>query len=135
MEVEDKYLYEHYYLREERAEMKDVVVKTALLDEYPYVNKHLVVVCNTTANLYDFIKPIRAKSLGPMRFIGHSRAIYCLKEGLTLPLSSSSNSAPLSSRDTSRDLAAYFHLRLCTDCAGICGGRVFSSSGGDLQSE
>eukprot|EP01036_Dinobryon_divergens_P030223 gene30223-39430_t len=42
---------------QERVEMQDVIVKTALLDEYPYVNHHTLVVgvASSSSNLYDLI--------------------------------------------------------------------------------
>lgn len=56
-------------------QVKDLLIKTSLLDEYPYVNKHTIVVGKQNSNLYDLIKALRAKNLGNMRYIGEQQAI------------------------------------------------------------
>jgi hypothetical protein len=54
--------------------MQDVIVNTALLDEYPYVNNHTLVigVSSSSSNLYDLIKSLRSKFMGTMRYIGEN---------------------------------------------------------------
>ena len=55
-------------------EMQDVIVNTSLLDEYPYVNNHTLVigVSSSSANLYDLIKSLRSKFMGAMKYIGEN---------------------------------------------------------------
>lgn len=69
MEQEEKHFQESYYLREERATMEEAFIKTDLLDEYPYINNHTVVIGKKNSNLYDLIKALRTKYLGQMRYI------------------------------------------------------------------
>jgi diadenosine tetraphosphate (Ap4A) HIT family hydrolase len=65
-------------MMQERVEIQDVLVKTALLDEYPYVNHHTLVigVASSSSNLYDLIKSLRSKFMGPMRYIGNHIHAY-----------------------------------------------------------
>jgi hypothetical protein len=67
--LEDKHFNENYYLRPMLLELSECTVKTGVLEELPYIHNHLIVIGKNLKNLYDLIKPLRAKYLGALRYI------------------------------------------------------------------
>jgi hypothetical protein len=67
--LEDEHLHQYYYLRSSPADISTVSIKTNVLDEVPYINNHLIIIGKGIKNLYDLIRPLRAKHLGPLRYI------------------------------------------------------------------
>jgi hypothetical protein len=67
--LEDEHLNKFYYIRSEPAEINSVTIKTNVLDEVPFINNHLIIIGKGLKNLYDLIRPLRARHLGPLRFI------------------------------------------------------------------
>ena len=55
---------ETYHLRAAPAELSDCTVKTSVLEEVPHINNHLIIMGKGVSNLYDLIRPLRAKYLG-----------------------------------------------------------------------
>ncbi|CAE7501356.1 slo, partial [Symbiodinium microadriaticum] len=47
----------------------EAIVKTSVLEEYPYMSGHMIVIAKGLSNLFDFIRPLRAKYLGKLRHI------------------------------------------------------------------
>ncbi len=59
-----------YYVRATGPiDIHEVTVQTGVVEEYPHINNHLIVIGKGVRNLYDLIRPLRAKYLGPLRYI------------------------------------------------------------------
>ena len=67
--LEDEQLRNNYFVRDTPADIHDAHVAGSLLEEYPYMNNHMVVIAKGLSNLYDFIRPLRAKHLGKLTHI------------------------------------------------------------------
>eukprot|EP01038_Epipyxis_sp_PR26KG_P006416 gene6416-8833_t len=68
-QLEDQHLTNTYFVREHPADLDDVIIKTSVVNEIPFINNHCIIIGKDLANLYDLIKPLRAKYLGSCRFI------------------------------------------------------------------
>jgi hypothetical protein len=68
-QLEDAHMKKEYYLRAAPAEMASCVVKTNVIDEVPFINNHVIIIGKGMSNLFDLIRPLRAKFLGMLRFI------------------------------------------------------------------
>ena len=64
--LEDEQLRNNFFVRDSPADLMDAHVATSLLEEYPYMNNHMIVIAKGLSNLYDFIRPLRAKHLGKL---------------------------------------------------------------------
>mmetsp|Transcript_23872 Transcript_23872/g.35024 ORF Transcript_23872/g.35024 Transcript_23872/m.35024 type:complete len:1148 (-) Transcript_23872:179-3622(-) len=67
--IEDENLRRNYFVRDVPNDLAESIVKTSVLEEYPYMNGHMIVIAKGLSNLYDFIRPLRAKYLGRLRHI------------------------------------------------------------------
>lgn len=67
--IEDVFMKDNYYLRERAARLAEVTVHTAVLEEIPHINDHIIITGKGISNLYDLIKPLKAKELGPLKYI------------------------------------------------------------------
>ena len=67
--LEDEQLRSNYFVRDIPADLQDAHVASSLLDEYPYMNNHMIVIAKGLSNLYDFIRPLRSKHLGKLTHI------------------------------------------------------------------
>jgi hypothetical protein len=67
--IEEEYEKVNYYLRENPISLRQATVKTSVLDEYPWMENHLVIMGKGISNLYDLIRPLRARYMGTMRHI------------------------------------------------------------------
>ncbi len=67
--LEDDHFNQSYYVRATPVDLHQITVKTSVTEEVPYINNHLIVIGKGLRNLYDLIKPLRAKYLGPLRHI------------------------------------------------------------------
>lgn len=67
--MEDDYIRTNYFIREYPADLKDVTIHSSLPEEYPYIKDHMIIIAKGLSNLYDFIRPLRAKYLGKLRHI------------------------------------------------------------------
>lgn len=67
--VEDEHFNENYYIRNKAADLREITIKTNVFDEIPNISNHLIIIGKGLRNLYDLIRPLRAKYLGPLRFI------------------------------------------------------------------
>jgi len=68
-ELEDSHIMQNYYIRAFPPELRDVTVNVSVLDEYPHVDNHLIITGKGLSSVYDLIRPLRAKYLGPMQYI------------------------------------------------------------------
>lgn len=66
--LEDDHFSKNYYACRIPAELNTVTVKNAVFEEVPFINQHLIILGKGLRNLYDFIRPLRAKYL-PMHYI------------------------------------------------------------------
>lgn len=67
--LEAEHFKENYYVAETPLDLNECIVKTSVMNEYPFINQHLIIVGKGLRNLYDLIRPLRAKYLGPLRYI------------------------------------------------------------------
>ena len=67
--LEDEHFQSNYYVREIPLELYECTVKTSVIEEVPYINNHIIIIGRGLGNLFDLIKPLRAKYLGPLRYI------------------------------------------------------------------
>jgi hypothetical protein len=67
--LEDKHFSANYYVRPNLPDLYKCTVKTGVLEELPLIRNHLIVIGKSLKNLFDLIKPLRAKYLGPLRYI------------------------------------------------------------------
>jgi hypothetical protein len=58
----------NFFIRE-LLDIKDCTIKTSLSEEYPFIRDHMIVIAKGISNLYDFIRPLRAKYLGKLKHI------------------------------------------------------------------
>lgn len=56
-----------YYLREQPAVLKDCTVKGSVLDVVPGIKNHIIIIGKGMTNLFDLIRPLRAKYVGVLR--------------------------------------------------------------------
>jgi hypothetical protein len=66
---EDAHFAESYYLRSKPADIQEVTIKTSVIEEFPFINNHLLIIGKGLSNLYDLIRPLRARYQGPLRYI------------------------------------------------------------------
>jgi hypothetical protein len=67
--LEDEHLQKNYYLRARAVDLSDVTIKTGVIEEVPFINNHIIVIGKELSNLYDLIRPLRAKYLGSLKYI------------------------------------------------------------------
>jgi hypothetical protein len=66
--LEDQLLREHYFIRDNVSfELHDAYIRTSVMEEMPYVENHIIIIGKALSNLYDLIRPLRAKSLGILK--------------------------------------------------------------------
>lgn len=67
--MEDDFIRNNYFIREYPADIAEVTIQTSLPEEYPHIKDHMIIIAKGLSNLYDFIRPLRAKYLGKLRHI------------------------------------------------------------------
>jgi len=67
--LENEHFVRNNYLRPYPVEISEVIIKTEVITEIPHINNHLIVLGKGLRNLYDLIKPLRAKYIGALRHI------------------------------------------------------------------
>ena len=67
--LEDAHLRENFYIREKRVPISQVTITTSVSDEIPHLSNHIIILGKGLSNMYDLIRPLRAKSLGLLRYI------------------------------------------------------------------
>ncbi len=67
--LEDEHFVSNYYVQNPPLDLVDCTVKTGVIEEVPYINNHTIIIGKGLRNLYDLIRPLRAKYLGPLRYI------------------------------------------------------------------
>lgn len=67
--LEEVHLLENYFTRENRISLADAIIHTSVFEEIPFLANHIIIIGKALSNLYDLIRPLRAKNLGPLRHI------------------------------------------------------------------
>lgn len=67
--LEEEHFHRNYYVRHDPIKLSEITVKTSVIDELPFINQHLIIIGKGLKNLYDLIRPLRAKYLGPLKYI------------------------------------------------------------------
>jgi hypothetical protein len=67
--LEEEHFYRNYYVLAHPVSISEATVKTSVIDELPFINQHLIIIGKGLNNLYDLIRPLRAKYLGPLKYI------------------------------------------------------------------
>jgi hypothetical protein len=67
--LEDEHFSSTYYVRSYPIEISEVTVKTNVFEEVPSILHHIIIIGKNLKNLFDLVKPLRAKHLGPMKYI------------------------------------------------------------------
>lgn len=67
--IEDENLRRNFFVRDVPIELSKAMVDTHVLSEYPNINGHMIVIAKSVNNLYDYLKPLRAKYLGKLQHI------------------------------------------------------------------
>jgi hypothetical protein len=67
--LEEEYMQNNYYMRSKVATIADATIETSVLKEIPHISDHVIITGKGISNLYDLIRPLRARDLGPMMYI------------------------------------------------------------------
>jgi hypothetical protein len=67
--LEEEHFHRNYYVQARPIPISEATVKTSVIDELPFINQHLIIIGKGLNNLYDLIRPLRAKYLGPLKYI------------------------------------------------------------------
>jgi hypothetical protein len=65
--MKDKHFRESYYLRERPVSLADVTIKGSVRDVLPNIRNHILIIGKGMGNLFDLIRPLRAKYAGRLR--------------------------------------------------------------------
>jgi voltage-gated potassium channel Kch len=70
LRLEDEHFNQNYYVRSSPLlDINKAIIKTTVFQEVPAINHHTIVIGKSLKNLFDLIRPLRAKYLGPMKEI------------------------------------------------------------------
>lgn len=67
--ADDQHLRENYYVRDYLMDLRDATVRTSVTDAKPFIENHIIIIGKALSNLYDLIRPLRAKTLGTLKHI------------------------------------------------------------------
>ena len=67
--AEDKMLRENYFIRDTHIDVQDAVIRSSVSEEMPFVDAHVIIIGKSLSNLYDLIRPLRARNLGELKHI------------------------------------------------------------------
>lgn len=67
--IEEEFMTSHFYMRSTPAELSTVTLSSNVTSDLQHLNNHIIVTGKGLSNLYDLIRPLRAKDMGPMRYI------------------------------------------------------------------
>ena len=68
-QLEEQHMQKEYHLRAEPIDISAAIIKTNVIDEIPFINNHVIIIGRGLNNLFDLIRPLRAKFLGMLRYI------------------------------------------------------------------
>lgn len=67
--LKQKYLFDNYHTRRTIPSIEECTINTSLAEELPNCENHIVIMGRVLENLYDLIRPLRAKYLGAYKYI------------------------------------------------------------------
>jgi hypothetical protein len=67
--LEDRLLRENYFIRDAQMDLGDAIIRSSVSEEMPFVDSHIIIIGKALSNLYDLIRPLRAKQLGDLKHI------------------------------------------------------------------
>ena len=71
--IEQEFINANYYLRDMETGaaclQSGITIIGSVIEEVPHIHNHIIITGNGISNIFDLIKPLRAKELGPMRYI------------------------------------------------------------------
>jgi hypothetical protein len=67
--LEDRLLRENYFLRSTQMDVSDAIIRSSVSEEMPFVDNHIIIIGKSLSNLYDLIRPLRARNLGELKHI------------------------------------------------------------------
>ena len=67
--MEDKHLRDNYFIRDVHMDLNDAIVRSSVSEEMPFVDNHIIIIGKALSNLYDLIRPLRARNLGELKHI------------------------------------------------------------------
>jgi hypothetical protein len=67
--LEEEHFEKHYLLRATPLDLHEVRIKTSVTQEIPNINNHIIIMGKGINNIFDLIRPLRAKYLGKIKHI------------------------------------------------------------------
>jgi hypothetical protein len=67
--IDDDYLKTNYFIRNSPISLEEATITDTLFEDYPHMTDHLIIIGKDLSNLYDLIRPLRARYLGKLRYI------------------------------------------------------------------
>jgi hypothetical protein len=67
--IRDLHMQDNYYLRSAPIDLADCIVRTSVFEDVPNIDNHIIIIGKSLSNLYDLIRPMRAKYLGRCQYI------------------------------------------------------------------
>ena len=67
--IEDKMLRDNYFIRDVHMDIQDAIIRSSVNEEMPFVDNHIIIIGKALSNLYDLIRPLRARHLGELKHI------------------------------------------------------------------
>lgn len=67
--LEEEYMQNNFYMRAKPSSLADATVETSVLKEFEHINNHIIITGKGISNLYDLVRPLREKGLGPLKYI------------------------------------------------------------------
>lgn len=67
--IEDEYIRANFFIRDKQATLSECTIQSSVQEEIPHLNNHVIVLGRGISNLYDLIRPLRAKALGTAKCI------------------------------------------------------------------
>ena len=67
--LEEEHFHRYYYLRSSHVDLHDVSVRTSVIREIPSIQNHIIIMGKGISNIYELIRPLRARHLGKLKYI------------------------------------------------------------------
>jgi potassium large conductance calcium-activated channel subfamily M alpha protein 1 len=67
--IKDLHMQDNYYIRDHPAELSNCYIRSSLIEEIPNADNIIIIIGKSLSNLFDLIRPMRAKYLGYMNYI------------------------------------------------------------------
>lgn len=67
--LEEEHFQRYYYLRSSPVDLHDIYIRTSVTREMSQIQNHIIIMGKGIGNIYELIRPLRARHLGKMRYI------------------------------------------------------------------